>query len=136
MFLMMIVNSLIYDDHTNVFVNDIRDEHLQYAGFLVSVVKDKFIVSHSTDSRIPLNSVITKVNGKGVELYIRQFNDLISPTTENSSVNARRAAAYMGVMNPFLPVKSIMLESGREVQLKYVRAKRGLFSRDLRKSMQ
>jgi hypothetical protein len=135
MFLMMMTNSLIHDDHTNVFVNDIKDVHLRYGGFLATFSDGKFRVSHSTDHRIELGAVINKINGKSVGEYVRKFNAIIAPITENETVNTRRAAAYLGVYNPFLPVTDITVDQ-MKVPVRYVRAKRGLFSRDLRKTMQ
>ena len=44
-----------------------------------------------------------------IEKYIASFDELFSPTTDNESVRSRRAAAYLAVYNPFLPIASIQL---------------------------
>jgi hypothetical protein len=113
-----------------------------YGGFLATPRRGHIVVVHSNSSSIPLDSVIVGVNGAPIEKYIASFDELFSPTTDNESVRSRRAAAYLAVYNPFLPIASIQLvvpsaDKGyiKDVQIKYQTPKRALFSRDLRKTL-
>jgi len=83
---------------------------------------------HSTDPAIRIGDSIVRVNSVSIKQYLDDFISWSAPATENRDVNLRRASAYMCVYNPFGPVNSIVLDSGKRVVLKYVPAKRGLFN--------
>ena len=68
-----------------------------------------------------------RVNGLPVARYLDDMIAWTAPSTENRDVNLRRVSAQMCIYNPFGAVKTIYLDSGRAVNLKYTEAKRGLF---------
>ncbi len=104
---MMVAGSLIHDDHSNVFVNEIKQNKLLYGRFVANYTQGKVQVVHSTDPAIRIGDVIERVNGMAVERYLNEFINWTAPATENRDVNLRRASAYMSVYNPFGPVKTV-----------------------------
>ena len=52
LFLMMVAGSLMRDDHTNVFLNEIKKNKLLYGRFIASYDRGKVRVVHSTDPAI------------------------------------------------------------------------------------
>ena len=107
LFLMMVAGSLMKDDHTNIFINEIKNNKLLYGRFVANYEKGKVRVVHSTDPGIHIGDSIVKVNGKPAMRYLDDFIAWSAPETENREVNLRRASAYMCIYNPFGPVRSI-----------------------------
>ena len=62
MFIMMVAGSLMHDDHTNVFLNEIKNNKLIYGRFVANYDSGKVRVVHSTDPSILINDEIVKVN--------------------------------------------------------------------------
>ena len=104
---MMVAGSLMRDDHTNVFVNEIKNSKLHYGRFVACYEQGKVRIVHSTDPGIRIGDAIVKVNGMPVMRYLDEFIAWSAPATENREVNLRRASAHMCIYNPFGPVKTI-----------------------------
>ena len=54
LFIMMVAGSLMHDDHTNVFVNEIKNNKLLYGRYLATYEAGKVTVVHSTDPHIQI----------------------------------------------------------------------------------
>lgn len=104
---MSVAGSLIHDDHSNVFINEIKNSKLLYGRFVATYASGKVRVVHSTDPSIEVGDCIAKVNGRRVTKHLEDFIRWTAPATENQEVNLRRASAYMSVFNPFGPVKTL-----------------------------
>jgi hypothetical protein len=67
---MMVAGSLMHDDHTNVFLNEIKNNKLLYGRFVATYDSGKVRVVHSTDPAIHIDDVIVKVNKQPVNQYM------------------------------------------------------------------
>jgi hypothetical protein len=70
LFIMMMANNLIRDDHTSVLVNELKDINVNYAGFLITRRDSAVVVVHSNDARIKVGSVVVGINGESINKYV------------------------------------------------------------------